>query len=93
MRANYPCPITSEIIAKNITREGETEMVHSSFYYPSTGGSQFIADRLAEDLDIRYGTRVDHIEASENRVGIEGGVYDGMIYTGDVRLLHKLTEC
>jgi protoporphyrinogen oxidase len=85
-----PMPDYLEIIAKNITREGETEMVHNSFYYPASGGSQFIADRLAENLDIRYGDRVVHIEASEKSIRIEGRIFDGIIYTGDIRLLHNL---
>jgi protoporphyrinogen oxidase len=92
LEGKLPMPDYREIILKNISREGETEMIHSSFYYPINGGSQFIADRLAINLDIRYGTRIDHIEASENKVRIEGNIYDGMIYTGDVRLLHKLLD-
>jgi protoporphyrinogen oxidase len=92
LEGKLPMPDYREIILKNISREGETEMIHSSFYYPINGGSQFIADRLAINLDIRYGTRIDHIEASEKKVRIEGNIYDGMIYTGDVRLLHKLLD-
>lgn len=87
-----PMPDYLEIISKNITREGEKEMVHSSFYYPVSGGSQFLANRLAENLDIRYGTRVEQIKADENKVEIEGSKYDGMIYTGDIRLLYKLLD-
>jgi len=90
LEGKLPMPDYREIISKNITREGETDMVHSSFYYPLTGGSQFIADRLAENLDIRYDTRIEHIEAFENRVRIDGRWFDGMIYTGDIRLLHTL---
>jgi len=92
MEGKLPMPNYREIISKNITREDESEMVHSTFYYPFNGGSQFIADRLAEDLDIRYGTRIEHIEASENKIWIDGTIYDGMIYTGDIRLLHKLLD-
>jgi protoporphyrinogen oxidase len=92
LNGKLPMPDYHEIILKNITREGETEMVHSSFYYPLTGGSQFLADRLAENLDIRYGARIEHVEAAENRVRIEGIAYDGMIYTGDIRLLHNLLD-
>ncbi len=92
LEGKLPMPDYSEIITKNITREDETEMVHSSFYYPVSGGSQFIADRLSEGLDIRYGTRIEQIEASEGRVRIKGSIYDGMIYTGDIRLLHKLLD-
>ena len=90
LEGKLPMPNYREIISRNITREGETEMVHSSFYYPFTGGSQFIADRLAENLDIRYGIRVAQIEASENKIRIEGSIYDSMIYTSDIRLLHNL---
>lgn len=92
LEGKLPMPDYSEIITKNITREDETEMVHSSFYYPISGGSQFIADRLSEGLDIRYGTRIEQIEASKGWVRIKGSIYDGMIYTGDIRLLHKLLD-
>jgi protoporphyrinogen oxidase len=87
-----PMPDYLEIITKNITREGEKEMVHSSFYYPVSGGSQFLANRLAENLEIRYGTRVEQIKADEDKVEVEGSKYDGMIYTGDIRLLYKLLD-
>lgn len=92
LEGKLPMPDYREIISKNITREGESEMVHSTFYYPLTGGSQFLADRLAENLDIRYTTRVEHIEASENKIMLEGNIYEGMIYTGDIRLLYKILE-
>jgi len=87
-----PMPDYAKIILKNIIREGEMEMVHSSFYYPLSGGSQFLANRLAENLDIRYGTRVEQIRVDKNKVQVEGSKYDGMIYTGDIRLLYKLLD-
>lgn len=92
LEGKLPMPDYREIISKNITREDETQMVHSSFYYPVKGGSQFIADRLAENLDIKYDARVRHIEASKKKLRIEGRTYDSVIYTGDVRLLHKLLD-
>lgn len=92
LEGKLPMPDYREIISKNITREDETQMVHSSFYYPVKGGSQFIADRLAENLDIRYNTRVKQIEVSKKTPGIDGRYYDGIIYTGDIRLLHKLLD-
>ena len=87
-----PMPDYHEIITKNITREVDTDMVHSTFYYPVSGGSQFLADRLAENLDIRYGTRIENIELSGNKVKIESNLYDSMIYTGDIRLLYRLLD-
>jgi len=92
LEGKLPMPDYREIISKNITREGESEMVHSTFYYPLTGGSQFLANRLAENLDIRYDSRVEHLEASETKIMVEDNIYEGLIYTGDIRLLHKILE-
>jgi protoporphyrinogen oxidase len=90
LEGKLPMPDYREIILKNMLREGETEMVHSTFYYPRSGGSQFIADRLAMGLNIRFGIRVEAIEASGQGVRINGNAYDALIYTGDIRLLNKL---
>ncbi len=90
LEGKLPMPDYKEIISKNITRAGETEMVHSSFYYPLQDGSQFIADRLAEGLKINYGMRIGDIEVAQNTIRIEGDTYDGIIYSGDIRVLHNL---
>ncbi len=90
LEGKLPMPDYREIVLKNITREGETEMVHSTFYYPLKGGSQFIADRLSENLDIRYHTKVTQCEASRGKLRLEGSLYDAMVYTGDIRGLNKM---
>ena len=90
LEGKLPMPDYQEIILKNINREGETEMVHSTFYYPLKGGSQFIADRLAGNLEIRCESRVTKCEVSGNKLRIEGHLYDAMIYTGDIRTLDKM---
>ena len=57
-----PMPTVAEILAANFSRAEERQFVHSSFFYPLSGGSQFIADRLAEGLDIRYNARVERLK-------------------------------
>ena len=89
LEGKLPMPDYREIILNNITRESEKGMVHNTFYYPLKGGSQFIADRLAQNLDVRYGMQITNIEADNNKVRVEGQSYDGMIYTGDIRRLHE----
>jgi protoporphyrinogen oxidase len=48
-----PMPDYKRIFLSNIARQEESEMVHSTFFYPKKGGSQFIIDRLAEGLSVR----------------------------------------
>ena len=90
LEGKLPMPNYREILLKNITRETETEMVHSTFYYPLNGGSQFIADRLSEKLNIRFNTRVTHCEAYNGKLRLDGQVYDAMIYTGDIRRMNSM---
>jgi hypothetical protein len=62
-------------------------MVHSFFYYPKKGGSQFIADRIASDLDINHET-VFSIERSGQGIVINDVHYfTHVVFTGDVRRL------
>lgn len=82
-----PMPTVPEIMEANIGREEETKMVHSSFWYPLSGGSQFPADVLADGLDIRYNTPIRHIERAEDSWIINGESYDRVFFTGNTRLL------
>jgi len=67
-------------------------MVHSSFYYPKEGGSQFIVNRLAEALNISVSYIVNSIELNNNKLSINHGdrITDKLIYTGDIRSLHRI---
>ena len=85
-----PMPNLTELITHNITRNEEGNMVHSSFFYPKNGGSQFIADRLAEGLNIQCSTPIQSIVTNKAGVEINGEQFDTLIYTGDVRRLSSI---
>lgn len=88
-----PMPTVSEIMEANIGRESETQMVHSTFWYPLHGGSQYVVDVLAKGLDIRCNVSVEHIERRGSQWLIEGGEnYDRVIYTGNVRALPRMLD-
>ncbi len=88
-----PMPNYRETILSNILREEEGNMVHSSFFYPKNNGSQFIADTLATDLDIRYNTEVNSIRRSGDQWIINDSFSaENIIYTGDIRLLTSITK-
>ncbi|MGB3617116.1 MAG: FAD-dependent oxidoreductase, partial [Catalinimonas sp.] len=85
-----PMPDLPGILRANILRADEADMVHATFYYARTGGSQFIVDRLVEGVRVRTGTPVTRIERQEEgyRLNDTSTTYDQVIYCGDVRRLH-----
>lgn len=85
LEGKLPMPDLQEIMQSNIIREEEGNMVHSSFYYPKEGGSQFIVDRLKKGLDIRTGSEVTDIEEKGDKLIVQGGQFDKLIYCGDIR--------
>lgn len=92
LEGKLPMPTVPEIMETNICRELETEMVHSSFWYPLFGGSQFVIDTLAKGLDIHCNTPVGSIEFKNNKWYINGTAYDRVFYTGNVRNLPEIIK-
>lgn len=87
LQGKLPMPGVEEILEANISKEQEMKMVHSSFWYPLHGGSQYLADTLAQGLDIRYGRDISAIELKGGKWHVEGEAYDCIIYTGNARRL------
>ncbi len=88
LEGKLPMPNLQEIIESNILREEEGNMVHSSFYYPKYGGSQFIVDRLKSGLTIQTEFEVSKIENIDGKLRLQDDQqYDKIIYCGDVRKL------
>ena len=76
----------ADIISKNILKSGD-DMVHASFYYPARGGSQFIVDRIAANLDV-IAEEVQSIEPEDGRLRInQHHTFSHVVFTGDVRRL------
>lgn len=59
LEGKLPMPTVEEMLFNNIYHIKENSFVHSSFYYPLKGGSQFIADTIAKNLNIRYNSQVE----------------------------------
>lgn len=93
LEGKLPMPNFKEIIVSNITRQEEKSMVHSSFFYPKVGGSQFIVDRLSQNLDIRTGYNITHIEKINNQYIIDKQLqFDSVVYCGDIRKMPDYFE-
>lgn len=80
------------MIYNNINHIEERKFVHSSFFYPQKGGSQFIADRFAEGLNIKYNTKVEKISYKEGKWNINGIESDRVIFCGNIKQFPMMIE-
>jgi len=91
LEGKLPMPAILEILTSNILRKQETSMVHSKFFYPKMGGSQFVIDRLAQGVEVRLNAPIKKLERKS-----DGGWYlnhemqeryDVIVNTSDIRAL------
>lgn len=90
LEGKLPMPTIAEIIFNNINHIEETSFVHSSFWYSKQGGSQIIADRLSEGLDIRFNAEIDSVELKEGKWMINGVSFDKVVYCGNIKDMARL---
>lgn len=92
LEGKLPMPTVEEMIYNNMNHIEERAFVHSSFYYPLHGGSQFIANRLAENLDIRYNCKISTINKSQDGWLVNDEIADRLIFCGNIKQLPLLLK-
>jgi protoporphyrinogen oxidase len=94
LKDKLPMPNVLETIVNNILKKEDVKMVHSTFFYPINGGSQFIINRLAEGLNIKCGLEVNNIEIINDKIFLNNRLHptDYLVYCGDVRVLHDIIK-
>ena len=90
LEGKLPMPTVAEIIFANIYHVEENQFVHSSFYYPKEGGSQFLADTFSKGLDIKYNTTIESIQKTENGWKVNGLETDRIVFCGNIKQLPQL---
>ena len=90
LEGKLPMPTVEEMIYNNFNHVREMNMVHSSFYYAKQNGSQFIADRLAEHLNVIYNSDINYISRRHDRWQIKGEEYDKIIFCGNIKDLPSM---
>jgi protoporphyrinogen oxidase len=90
LEGKLPMPRIADMLFNNMVKREESGMVHSTFFYPKKGGSQFIADRLAEKIKIRYNTEIKTLQFNGKWIVNGTETFDAIIYTGDIRKLSSL---
>ena len=90
LEGKLPMPTTSEIIYNNMNHIKEKEFVHSSFWYEKRDGSQWIADRLAQGLNIRYNTTIENISLENGKWTVAKEQFDKVIFCGIIKDLCRI---
>ena len=92
LEGKLPMPTVEEIIYNNINHVKEKAFVHATFWYEKQNGSQFLADQLAEGLDIRYHSEIDNIRLIQGKWHVAGEVFDKVVFCGNIKDMVKMIE-
>lgn len=85
LEGKLPMPTVEDMIYNNFNRQEERSMVHSSFYYAKKNGSQFLADRLAENLNISYNSEVKNLNRKNGKWQVNDEEWDKIIFCGNIK--------
>lgn len=85
MEGKLPMPTTQEMRDNNANKVEEKSFVHSTFWYEKKGGSQLIADRLAEGLNIQYNADVRSIKYLNGKWIVLDQEYDKVVFCGNIK--------
>lgn len=92
LEGKLPMPTVQEMIYNNINQIKEKNFVHSTFWYEKVNGSQYIADKLSEGIDVCYNSEIDNIERTTNGWAIMGEEYDNVVFCGNIKHLPKIVR-
>lgn len=92
LEGKLPMPTVQEMIFNNINQVKEKNFVHSTFWYEKVNGSQYIADRLAQGIDIQYNSAIDHIERTTNGWILNDKHFDGIVFCGNIKQLPAMVK-
>jgi protoporphyrinogen oxidase len=92
LEGKLPMPTVKEILFYNIKQIEEQTFVHSSFYYPKNDGSQFIANRLSQGLNIHYNTFIESVLKTDKGWKVNDIEADYVIFCGNVKQLPSLVS-
>ncbi len=92
MEGKLPMPTTQEMRDNNANKVEEKTFVHSTFWYEKKDGSQYIADKLAESLDIRYNSDIQSIKLVNGKWIVCGEEFDKVVFCGNIKDMVNMIE-
>lgn len=85
LEGKLPMPTVAEMIYNNINHVEEKSFVHASFWYEKQNGSQYIADKLAHNLDIVYNSDIRDLKYDNNGWHVIGELFDKIVFCGNIK--------
>ncbi len=92
LEGKLPMPTVAEMIFNNINHVKEKAFVHSTFWYEKQNGSQFLADKLAEGLNIRYNSDIESITLVDGKWYVAGLEFDNVVFCGNIKDMVKMIK-
>ena len=92
LEGKLPMPTVPEMIFNNINHVKEKSFVHATFWYEKMNGSQYIVDKLAEGLDIRYNSDVQSIKHEGCKWNVCGTEFDKIVFCGNIKDMAKIID-
>jgi protoporphyrinogen oxidase len=92
MEGKLPMPTTQEMRDNNANKVEEKAFVHSTFWYEKKNGSQYIADKLAEGLNIKYNVDIDCIEYKDGKWIVCGEEFEKVVFCGNIKDMVKMIK-
>lgn len=92
LAGKLPMPTVEEIIYNNFNRIAEKQFVHSTFFYEKENGSQLIADRLSEGVDVRCNAAIELIERNGDKWHVNGEAFDDVIFCGNIKDIPSMVK-
>lgn len=92
LEGKLPMPNIEEILFNNFNHVKEREFVHSSFFYEKVNGSQYIADKLAEGLDINFDHEISSIAKCGSGWMLDEQYFDKVVFCGNIKQLPSMIK-
>lgn len=92
MEGKLPMPTTKEIRENNANKIQEKTFVHSTFWYEKKDGSQYIADKLAHGLQIKYNSEIKEIKKVFDKWIVCNEEFDKVVFCGNIKDLVNIVE-
>lgn len=90
LEGKLPMPTTQEMRDNNAYKVEEKAFVHSTFWYEKNNGSQYIADKLAEGLNIRFNADIDCLEYKDGKWIVCNEEYNKVVFCGNIKDMVKM---
>jgi len=90
MEGKLPMPTTQEMRDNNANKVEEKAFVHATFWYERMNGSQFLADKLAEGLNVKYNIDIESLTLVDRKWIVDGKAFDKVVFCGNIKDMIKM---